>query len=176
MRAAIESDRVPNLFVLHYSSEWRVLNLLLIPSFCFSVSALEKRKPLSPGARRAGWVGCNILLNAIPPDGRIKVVDNSSVIARSETRRQFNEIRSLKAVPAKLRGWALDVLSFARSLHKDSFTLRDMYAFEAQLSALYPRNNNVRPKIRQQPQVLRDPGILRFISPGKYEFTRQGTS
>lgn len=67
MRSAIESDRVPNLLVLHYSDPWAVRNLLLIPSFCFSVSALEIRKPLSPTARRAGWIGCNILLNAIPP-------------------------------------------------------------------------------------------------------------
>src|SRR4051794_19769738 len=68
MRSAIESDRVPNLLVLHYSAQWQVQNLLLIPSFCFSVTALEKRKPLTLTARRAGWIGCNILLDAIPPD------------------------------------------------------------------------------------------------------------
>lgn len=38
----------------------------------------------------------------------------------------------------------------------------DVYAHEAALAALYPGNNNVRPKVRQQLQVLRDRGWLEF--------------
>jgi len=53
---------------------WRVKNLLLVPSFAFPPSALIKRKPLSPTARRAGWVGCNIALNRVPAEARIAVV------------------------------------------------------------------------------------------------------
>ena len=41
---------------------------------------------------------------------------------------------------------------------RPEFTLADVYAHEAALAALYPGNNNVRPKIRQQLQVLRDRG------------------
>ena len=40
--------------------------------------------------------------------------------------------------------------------------LADVYAHEAALAALYPGNRNVRPKIRQQLQVLRDRGWLEF--------------
>jgi type II restriction enzyme len=32
---------------------------------------IEKRKPLSSTARRAGWIGCNILLDTIPTSGKI---------------------------------------------------------------------------------------------------------
>jgi type II restriction enzyme len=39
-----------------------------------------------------------------------------------------------------------------------AFTLEAVYAQEAALSALYPGNHNVRAKIRQQLQVLRDRG------------------
>jgi hypothetical protein len=39
-----------------------VENVILIPRFAFPLSAIEKRKPLAETARRAGWVGCNILL------------------------------------------------------------------------------------------------------------------
>ena len=42
------------------------------------------------------------------------------------------------------------------------FTLNDLYAFEARLSALHPTNRHVREKIRQQLQVLRDRGWLAF--------------
>jgi len=43
---------------------------------------------------------------------------------------------------------------------KSEFTLEDVYAFENALKLVYPDKNNVRPKIRQQLQVLRDRGYL----------------
>ncbi|MGB7255738.1 MAG: hypothetical protein WBC94_19290 [Xanthobacteraceae bacterium] len=43
-----------------------------------------------------------------------------------------------------------------------------MYAYEDQLSRLYPENRNVKPKIRQQLQFLRDQGYLDFVSRGYY--------
>lgn len=170
MRSAIESDRAPNLLVLHYTESLTVRNLLLVPSFCFSVSALEKRRPLGPTARRAGWVGCNILLSAIPDDAKIKVVEDSQQVERSHVRLQFERLRALTKLDPEARGWTLDVLRLARSLRQKSFTLAQMYFFEGELTSLYPRNRNVRPKIRQQLQVLRDLGILRFVSRGTYEF------
>jgi type II restriction enzyme len=50
----------------------------------------------------------------------------------------------------------------------ESFTLADMYGFEERLSAIYPGNRHVRPKIRQQLQVLRDRGWLEFLGRGRY--------
>jgi Dam-replacing family len=52
--SAIREDRTPNLFLLRYAlATWEVRDLLLIPSFLFSESAVIKRKPLSSTARRA---------------------------------------------------------------------------------------------------------------------------
>ena len=57
--AAIREDRTPNLLLMRYAlATWEVRDLLLIPSFMFSESAVIKRKLLSSTARRAGWVGC----------------------------------------------------------------------------------------------------------------------
>jgi type II restriction enzyme len=78
-----------------------IRNLLLIPSFCFSVSALEKRTPLSPTARRAGWVGCNILLSAIPLDAKIKIVDDSHELEARLVRIRFDSLRALTKVNPK---------------------------------------------------------------------------
>ena len=54
------------------------------------------------------------------------------------------------------------------AIRQPEFELNDVYRFEQQLSALYPGNNNVRPKIRQQLQVLRDKGYLDFVGRGSY--------
>ena len=51
------------------------------------------------------------------------------------------------------------------------FNLADVYVHKAALAALYPGNNNVRPKIRQQLQVLRDRGWLEFNGRGVYRRT-----
>ncbi len=51
---------------------------------------------------------------------------------------------------------------------RESFELADVYAFEPRLAALYPGNNNVRPKIRQQLQAPRDRGWLEFLGRGRY--------
>ena len=53
-------------------------------------------------------------------------------------------------------------------ISRDAFTLDDVYAFEDRLAGVYPGNNNVRPKIRQQLQVLRDQGFLEFVGRGRY--------
>ena len=61
-----------------------------------------------------------------------------------------------------------DVLACVREISLDSFSLTDIYAFEGRLAWLHPRNRNVRPKIRQQLQVLRDHGVLEFQGRGRY--------
>jgi type II restriction enzyme len=75
MVAAIREDRTPNLLLMRYAlATWEVRDLLLIPSFMFSESAVIKRPPLLSTARRAGWVGCNIALNRVPAEARIFLV------------------------------------------------------------------------------------------------------
>ena len=168
MLRAIRADRTPNLLLLQYSNTWAVQNLLLVPRMFFTESVIEKRKPLGPSARRAGWVGCNILLGEIPPDGKIPMI-SAGVPAREQlVREEFSRVKQLALLPPPVRGWTLDVLQAVRQLGKTKFSLQELYAFEARLKALHPKNQNVRPKIRQQLQVLRDLGLLRFGAKGNY--------
>src|SRR5919112_5146113 len=75
MRRAILKDSTPNLYALHYErASWRGRDLILVPHFAFSISAIEARAPLGATARRAGWVGCNIVLKNVPPDARIPLI------------------------------------------------------------------------------------------------------
>jgi type II restriction enzyme len=173
MRDAIRSSRTPNLFVLHYDrKEWSVSNVILIPNFAFSMSAIEKRKALGPKARRAGWVGCNILLGRIPADAKIPLVTNGYAISSSEVRKQYARLRPLEALTNENRGWTLDVLNAIRGLGMSDFALSDVYALESSLGQLHPQNRYVRDKIRQQLQVLRDLGLLLFLGRGRYRFVR----
>jgi len=54
------------------------------------------------------------------------------------------------------------------ALNKKEFSLKDVYKFEQDLFVLHPENKNIKPKIRQQLQFLRDKGYLEFIAPGEY--------
>ena len=169
MKRAILEDRTPNLFVLHYDLDtWAVKTVLLVPHFAFALSAVERRKPLASTARRAGWVGCNILLDKIPIHARIPVVSEGSPRAPREVRDSYDRLRPLEKLRVEKRGWTLDVLQVVQSLGKLEFTLTDVYAHACALAKLHPNNAHVRDKIRQQLQVLRDLGLLEFLGSGDY--------
>lgn len=172
MMRALRNDSTPNLLLMQYNDEWMVQNLVLIPSFFFSPAAVQKRNPLGPSARRAGWVGCNILLTEIADDGKIRVVSQGVPEPPQLVRERFRSVRPLADIESQTRGWALDVLRMIRRLGRNSFSLRDVYSFENDLSAIYPNNRNIRPKIRQQLQVLRDIGFVTFEGSGRYRLLR----
>lgn len=169
MCRAIREDRTPNLLVMHYDlAAWRVSDLILIPRFAFSETAVEKRNPLSPGARRAGWVGCNIFLGQIPADAKLPVIEDGKPVDPESVRKGYARLKPLAAIEPQQRGWTLDVLAAVRSLGKQSFTLAEAYSLESEIAKLHPANRHVRDKIRQQLQVLRDAGLLDFVSRGAY--------
>jgi type II restriction enzyme len=172
MKRAILEDRTPNLYVLHYDLvRWLVRSVILIPHFAFVLSTLERRKPLAPTARRAGWVGCNILLEKVPSYARIPIVRDGKFAARHEVRQAYDRLRPLEKLQVEKRGWTLDVLNAVGSLGKGEFSLADLYALDEELARLHPANRHVRPKIRQQLQVLRDLGLLEFLGGGDYRLT-----
>jgi len=172
MMRALEGDAVPNLLVMQYDTAWLVHKLLVIPSFFFSPAAVQKRKPLGQNARRAGWVGCNILLSEIAAEGKIFVISDGTPISPQIVRERYASIRPLASVHARNRGWTLDVLRMVRQLGRKRFSLQDVYGFEEALSTIYPSNKNVKPKIRQQLQILRDLNFICFAGRGEYELLR----
>jgi type II restriction enzyme len=169
MHRSIISDETPNLFLLHYQlPKLTVENVLLIPHFAFTLSFLEKRKPLSPAARRAGWVGCNFLLDRIPVDARIPVIQDGQPVHSAKVRKAYEKLRPLEKLNVQRRGWTLDVLQIVKGLDKREFILKEVYDREDALARLHPNNAHVRDKIRQQLQVLRDIGLVEFLGGGHY--------
>lgn len=173
MKRALLADRFPHLLLMRYDlGTLRVLDIEVVPKYLLSLSAIERRKPLAPTARRAGWIGCNIVLDQVPPDGRVSLIKDRAVRNRRDVRAQFRMSRGFSRIETIRRGWVLDVLIALRSLDKTEFRLNDAYAFEKILSALHPGNRYVREKIRQQLQVLRDLGYVDFLGRGRYRLKR----
>ncbi|MGH9547537.1 MAG: DpnI domain-containing protein [Terriglobales bacterium] len=168
MIRAIRSDKASHLLVLQYTNEWRVANVLLVPRMFFTESTIERRNPLGAAARRAGWVGCNIFLGGIPADGKIALVSNGVPEPKRRVRKEFDRVRRLAEVPPMLRRWTVDVLNGIRRLGKRRFSLQELYRLETELELLHPHNLNIRPKIRQQLQVLRDLRLIGFEGQGRY--------
>jgi type II restriction enzyme len=83
-------------------------------------------------------------------------------------RNSYNRLRPLEKLQVEKRGWTLDVLQVVQSLAKLEFTLADVYAHASSFAKLHPANRHVRPKIRQQLQILRDLGLLEFLGSGSY--------
>ena len=167
---AMESDQSPNLFLLQYRLvDWTVQNLLLIPNFAIPPSAIEKRKPLGPTARRAGWIGCFILLVQIPVEARIPIVSNGCSASPSKVREAFGKVRPFRDLTLAQRGWSLDVLKAVHALGKRQFTNQDIYGCSNDLGKLHPQNQHVKDKIRQQLQFLRDKGFLTQTSKGVWK-------
>jgi type II restriction enzyme len=169
MRRAIEGDRTPHLLNLHYDRpSWRVRNLTLVPSFAFTLSCVEKRRPLGPNARRKGWIGCNILLYKIPADARIALISDGLPANPDWVRRRYDRLQLLERAGYERRGWMLDVLQVVRSLQRREFSLDDVYRHSNELRKLHPKNLHIHEKIRQQLQRLRDLGVLEFAGRGIY--------
>jgi type II restriction enzyme len=168
MRQRLASQNNPNLMLLNYSLRAGVSSLFVVPKHFFVEDIIEERKPLAAHARRAGWVGCNILLSRVPEAGKIYIVRDSIVVDRQRVLDQWRGTIFLRFESTTSRGWLLNVLKCVETIGMNEFTLEDVYAFETHLSGLYPMNQHVRQKIRQQLQVLRDQGFIEFLGRGHY--------
>lgn len=170
MIARITSNRNPDFLFMSYQKQSMMVNdLIIVPKHFFVPTMIEKRRPLSPSARRAGWVGCNILLQTVPQQGRIKIIDNGTFIEKEKVISQVTQSSKLEVRNIDARGWLFDILECVNSIPMQEFSLDDIYRFEPLLAAKHPQNHNVKPKIRQQLQFLRDKGFLEFTQRGKYK-------
>ena len=171
---AISEGRAPNYVFLQYAREtWTISNLFIVPGHFMSPNVIQKRNPLGPNARRAGWVGSNILLANLPSEARILVVYEGTEFDPVQVRANWRRFSFIRADKRAKGGWAADVHSCIRKLQQrsgaDQFTLQEFYTESRdRLTDLHPENLNIDAKIRQQLQVLRDGGLLRFLGRGRY--------
>ena len=169
----LNSTNNSSFFFLNYDlQDYRVQNFVVIPKHFFIPEIIEKRKPLSENARRAGWIGCSILLQSIPQSGKIFYIKNGTPENKGDVLKNWQKTLFLReSSNVALRGWILDVMNCINKLNKKDFTLDEIYDFENILSEKHPENKHIKDKIRQQLQFLRDKGYLKFLDRGKYKLT-----
>lgn len=158
----------PNFLFMKYDADYCVDDLFAVPNFFFTESIIEKRKPLKSSADRKGWVGCNLLLYKVPPEGKITIVDDKKEIPRRIVRDKWKKVSFMRGKSLPERGWIADVLGAVHSLEQKKFDLKDAYAFKESFAKSHPKNTHIKDKIRQQLQFLRDKGLLKFEGKGKY--------
>ena len=145
-----------------------VTGLFVVPGHLIGRGSIQRRNPLGPNARRAGWVGSNILLGDIPEDGRIWIVSGNSITSPSVARIKWQRIAFLGNDPQASQGWGADIYSrvcrLAQETGDNVFTLRSFcFRFFTELAEIHPENHHIREKVRQQMQVLRNGGLLEFV-------------
>ncbi len=164
----LNSSKNPNFFILNYSSHSNsITNFFVIPKHYFVPEIIEKRSPLAENARRAGWVGCNILLQSIPKAGKIYLIKDGIVRPKNLVMTEWQKTLFLREQTDA--GWLIDILRCIETFRGREFTLNEMYKFEEELSNRHPNNRHIRDKIRQQLQFLRDKDYITFIDRGKYK-------
>jgi type II restriction enzyme len=166
----LNSDNNPNFFFLTYNKPaFEVENFLTIPKYFFVPNIIERRNALSATARRAGWVGCNIAISGIPEFGKIFYIQNGIAKSKKEVMDKWSKTEFIKNThDIDAKGWMLDVLICIERIKEEDFSLDRVYAYEAYLKSRHPMNNNVKAKIRQQLQFLRDRNVIDFVGRGKY--------
>jgi len=165
----LASDTSPNLMLMNYDlARFAVTDLFFVPKQFFTAAIIEARPPLAATARRAGWIGSKIVLRDVPESGKVWLVRGGETLAKADVMERWRSTLFLREAGLTARGWLIEVMRCVEAIGRPAFTLDDVYAFEARLARLYPGNNNVRPKIRQQLQVLRDRGWLEFVGRGRY--------
>ena len=165
----LASSNNPNFLFLNYDrAQFSVRSIFVVPKHFFVREIIEERKPLAETARRAHWIGCNMLLNRIPSSGKVFFVQNGQILPKDEVLSQWQKTLFLREEQGEARGWLIEVMKCVEQIGKKEFDLDDIYSFEIRLGNLYPNNKHVRHKIRQQLQKLRDRGYLEFVSRGYY--------
>jgi len=77
----------------------------------FVPKLIEMRKPLAANARRAGWVGCNILLNSIPESGKVYFVKDGVSRPQKLVLNKWKEMLFLRQEHQLLsKSWMKDIL------------------------------------------------------------------
>lgn len=157
----------PSFFFMHYN-RYEVNNLIIVPKCFFTPDIIEKRNALSNNACRAGWEGCNILMQRIPATAKIPIILNGVTMPVADVISKYKRVYSLQTKSMESRGWLVDTLHLVERL-EETFTLKQMYDFCDELKIKHPNNNHIKDKIRQQLQYLRDKGFVEFKGNGVYK-------
>ncbi len=163
----LESNTNPSFFFLTYTPERNISNFLVIPKYFIQPkNIIRSPRTLKD---RGEYMMCNISLNWIPESGKIFYIKDEKEITKKDVRDVWDKtvfLQENKNIESKW--WLLDIMNCIENISSNEFSLDDVYAFSDELKLLYPENNHIHDKIRQQLQILRDKWYIEFLGKGKY--------
>lgn len=168
---SIENLTVPNFVLMQYSlaeSLIKIMKVIFIPKVFITKDVVEKRKPLSVNARRAGWTGYNLLIKQIPSYGITPIVQDMIIRPIEMVLGETKRIVDLYTVDISKAKWKMELLKIVDKMPEE-FNLAQIYLFSEILKRKFPENNHIEDKIRQQLQIIRDSGVIEFVGKGKYK-------
>lgn len=167
MMKSLKSNQKLNFLFLRYEC-LHVKDFLVVPRYFLTPNLIEQRKPLSQNAKRAKYIGCNILFDKIASEGKIFIIKNEVILQKTSIVNKFQNIKKLKTQNMQKRMWLMEILRILETL-ENTFLLEDVYKYEEILANIFTRNHFIKEKIRQSLQYLRDYGFIKFLGNGKYE-------
>lgn len=166
----IINKQAPDLLIMSYSKkDQMVQKLVLIPKQFLLPDIIEKRNPLSSTAKRHGWIGANILFDKIPRHGQIYIINNGIPSNKNDIIKSLKLSRTLYSNNNINQRWISDILNCIDTIQDTKFTLKELYNFENNIRKNHQDNNNIKAKIRQTLQTLRDRGLIEFLGHGIYQ-------
>jgi len=75
----------------------------------------------------------------------------------------------IDTIESSLTGWKLEIFRCLLEVETNVFTLDRIYQNESSFVEKFPKNQNIKAKIRQTLQYLRDFGLVEFLGKGKYK-------
>src|ERR1035441_10480181 len=102
MVKTIREGNTPTFLLLEYAKSWSISGLRAIHHSLITETSVEARKPLALSARRAGWIGCNIVLPAIAIEGQIPMIQGGVLQPKSVTRSAVARLESLDRKSTRL--------------------------------------------------------------------------
>lgn len=93
---------------------------------------------------------------------------------RNEMHFHVNEVDNLlntdkDLLQANMSPWQKLTFDIINLIHKDVFSLTEVYKYEQIFQSNYPDNNTIRDSIRRNLQELRDIGLVKFLGNGVYK-------
>ena len=98
----INSLEKPNFFFMGYLESLYVNDFFIVPKHFFISEIIEERKPLAKTARRAGWIGSNILFSKIPKAGQIFYIEDGKKISKNDVLEKWQKTVFLKKIKIKI--------------------------------------------------------------------------
>ena len=110
------------------------------------------------------------ILSKVPKEKRIKFEKSETELFSEASYEPEDDLYDggVTTIKKTLSGWRLDIFNAVSSVQGNLFKLENIYAQKQHLQKLHPENRNIKPKIRQQLQELRDLGLIEFLGGGVY--------